>query len=276
MNKLVSKILAARRMFDLDKSYYPSDFLLDVLYAYKKRTTSTKNHIFITCFPKSGSTYITKKLRDVTGYEDGKYVYYYLRNERELSKCRFIDNMSRHTVSQHHTRATEYNVMLLNQYNVKPIVLLRNIFDVVISMRDHFLREGPANPYAYLTDDFFKLSEEQQYDQVIEMVVPWYFNYYVSWCEAERENSIPVKWMHYEDIMANKAKGMKEILDYYNIDISLEVLQAKIEDQTDKGKTRFNKGVSGRGLQILSEEQIEKIKSYTKFNPSIDFSKMGL
>ena len=129
---------------------------------YKKRI------IYISCFPKSGSSFVTRVLGNIIGIKQHRVVYKFLQNEQEIYLPAMIDaSLFKNFITQQHTRATDLNLEIFNKYKVKPIILVRNIFDIVISLRD-YMHGAPKIPMAYITKDFYKLSESQQYDFVID------------------------------------------------------------------------------------------------------------
>ncbi len=47
-------------------------------------------------------------------------------------------------VVQQHVKGTQDNVRLMKEYAIRPIVNVRNIFDVILSLQDHWERERPG------------------------------------------------------------------------------------------------------------------------------------
>ncbi len=168
-------------------------------------------------------------------------------------------------------RATNFNLTQLGKYGIKPIVLTRNIFDCIVSMRDHILKERKNNwwPMAYINNDFFTLSEAQQVDFVISFFVPWYLQFYVSWEEENKKSEL--LWIDYEDATKDLNNTLEKISAYLDIKIPRD---NNTVQQIDGG--RLNKGVSGRGKQVLSIEQISKVQSLALLYPSSNFSRIGL
>jgi hypothetical protein len=138
--------------------------------------------------PKSGSTFLANALSEVTGYPQVQLCFGYERHEQDLYLPRLVDACRKDTVTRHHMRATKFNTALLKKFNIKPVILTRNLFDVVPSIRDHLFREGFEKfPCFYCTERFADLSEEKQLDCIIDLALPWYFNFYVSWFDTWRQ-----------------------------------------------------------------------------------------
>ncbi len=240
------------------------------------RSTSTTN-IFIACFPKSGSTFLYKTLHAVTGFEVESMTFRRKRNEQDMYLPTAADAARKNSVTQQHVRATQPNLKMLNEFNIRPVVLTRNIFDIVISLRDHFYKQGQNSPMLFVDDRFYELAESDQYDMIIDMALPWYFNFYVSWFEARRTQAIDLLWTSYEEVMADKAAAIRRILTFYSLPVNEAKVENILAEAEEKRKaSRFNKGVSGRGTALLTDAQRDRVRAMTRFYPWVDFSLMGL
>lgn len=225
----------------------------------RKRVYRQTSPILIACFPKSGSTYLSELLCGLTGLSRG-----WLGAGGPLggSYSREQDAMERHfwtskrTVIQQHVKATKDNLDLFADFNVRPIVLTRNIFDIVPSIRDHWLREGVIGLGHYVPQSWFQLSEAQQYSYIIKMIVPWYFHFFVSWLDGSE--SISTLNVTYEELFSQKRDTIRKISAFYGFECSEHRIDEAINTMNPK-KTRFNKGVSGRGKELLTREHIEEI-----------------
>jgi hypothetical protein len=233
-------------------------------------------HIFIACSPKSGSTFLKNLLVSVTGFKEMFSVYAALQNEHELDLPQFISFGKDNTVTQQHSRATEANIQMMQAFGVKPVVLVRNIYDSVVSLLD-FYTKGFTFSTFFNKDEFLAFSPEERVDLLIEYVIPWYFQFVAGWQRAEKESRLDVTWLTYEEMISDKIVAVEKILKTYGMSASNEIIKQRIyEIESDGEKNRFNKGVAGRGKVVLSEEQKDKIKKLARFFPSNDFSVIGL
>src|SRR5262249_44452981 len=87
------------------------------------------NHIFIACVPKSASTFLKNLLVNVTGYRDLFTVYAAGQNEHEVYLPTLRESAHLDTVTQQHCRASDANIHLMQAFGIRPVVLVRNIFD---------------------------------------------------------------------------------------------------------------------------------------------------
>ena len=76
-------------------------------------------------------------------------------------------------------------------------------------------------------------------------------------------------WLTYDDIVTNLASTLDRIAKYYDYSFDLTQLD-QIVSQSKSDKTYFNKGVSGRGKELLSDAQLDRIKSFFRHQSQLD------
>lgn len=272
---MINKLKAYYHFLTFENNHH--SYILSAIEAFKRRKYGKKDHIMISAFPKSGSTFLSRTIENLMSYEGVSLNYpsYFDHTDTEesLSLPRIVDYLHFNTVSHQHIRASKDVILLLQKYNIKPIILVRNIYDVLVSLKDHFHNESPVRPFLYSDETFLSKPEEEQIDMLVELAVPWYINFYVSWVKA-KESLGKVYFLNYETLMSSKAEEITKILNYFEYDKNVQEISSSIE-QID-GKSRKNVGIRGRGVQLLTESQKNKIIQMTRFYPEIDFSLMGI
>jgi len=233
-------------------------------------------HIFIACVPKSASTFLKNVLASLTGYKDVFMVYAAGQTEHEIYLPTLRHTAHLDTVTQQHCRASDANVHLMQAFGIQPVVLVRNIFDSVMSLLDFYNIQG-AFYSTYFRADFQTLDEETKIDLIIDSVLPWYFQFVASWSLVEKEQRLPVHWLTYEDLIGDKQAAVQRVLNFYGLGAHEKAVAGKIAEAEGEGrKIRFNKGVSGRGLAGLTETQKERIRRFARYYPTTDFGRIGL
>ncbi len=233
-------------------------------------------HIFIACVPKSASTFLKNLLVNLTGYRDLFSVYAAGQSEHELYLPTLRDSAHLDTVTQQHCRASDANVHLMQAFDIRPIVLVRNIFDSVMSLLDFYTKQG-AFYNTYFRADFQSLDQETRIDLLIDNVVPWYMQFVASWDLVEKEKRLEITWLRYEDLIGDKPAAIAEVLKFYGLGAQQKAVEAKIRETESEGrKIRFNKGIAGRGNTGLTGSQKEKIRRLSRYYPTTDFSRIGL
>lgn len=229
---------------------------------------------FIACTPKSASTYLMRMLSEILQARITTFISAYDRTEQDINLSKVIESSFFSTVTHQHMKCSDYNLSVLKKFRIKPVILTRNIYDSIISMKNHMHNE-PDNtwwPMAYIDETFYDKSDSEQLDFIIEFFVPWYINFYVSWYKASKTDSL--LWITYDNLISNKVDTVNKVLKYYNFNRTLsEEGLLKIEENIFSS-IRFNKGNSGRGEKLLTEKQRGKVDSFIGHYPTVDFTKI--
>lgn len=245
--------------------------------------------VLVACMPKSGSTFLSALIASTPGFRREHIVPSYRRREQELSEPELLrayestqtlrrafdggalkgEFRPKGFVSQNHVRHTHETQVLLDKYGITPIVLVRNIFDIVVSLRDHVTNESVFTPLAYVDESMRDWQPEEMYSFLVDMAVPWYIHFYVSWQKANTGLIV-----RYEDLVADPRAELKRVLTYAKLPRSEEILDSTLE-KVEGVKTRKNVGKFGRG-ERLSKELKDKIKRLSSYYPDVDFSPIGL
>jgi tetratricopeptide (TPR) repeat protein len=232
-------------------------------------------HIFIACVPKSASTFLKNLLVNLTGYRDLFTVYAAGQSEHEIYLPTLRESAHLDTVTQQHCRASDANIHLMEAFGIKPVVLVRNIFDSVMSLLDFYNKGAFRN--SYFRADWQALDDETKIDLLIENVIPWYFQFVASWDLAEKQQRIELYWLTYEELVADKTSSVLKVLEFYGLGASRRDVERRIKEiESEERKIRFNKGVTGRGRSGLNDRQKGQISSLARYYPSTAFGRMGL
>jgi Sulfotransferase domain len=163
----------------------------------------------------------------------------------------------------------------MQAFEIKPVVLVRNIFDSVMSLLDFY--ENGAFYNSYFRASFQSLDEKTKIDLLIDNVIPWYFQFVASWSLVEKQKSLDIFWLSYEDLIADKPASIQNVLQFYGFGAARRGVEQKIRETESEGrKNRFNKGIKGRGDSGLSERQKKRIRRLAGYYPGTDFSRIGL
>jgi Sulfotransferase domain len=233
-------------------------------------------HLLLACQPKSGSTFLKNVLAEVTGFRDIYLFHAAELSAQELFYPVLLEFADTPTVTHQHCRATEANVQLLQAFGMRAIVLVRNLYDVLVSLRE-FFTGGAIVGTRFDVAHWHTLSPERQMDLLIDLVVPWHLEFLASWQQAERELRLPLLWLTYEEAMRDKQGTIAQILSFYGLPGPPEKIQEAIATvSATPEKNRMNKGVSGRGDAALTPSQKARILHLAAYFPSTDFSRYGL
>jgi hypothetical protein len=276
--------LARRRLLKLARhplrSARPLQNSLVVAAHFKRRfVRPSAPYVFVSCMPRTGSTFLTETLCELTGFKRVELSDAYAENEQELDVPRLLDAFAYGSVTQQHVCANGRTVGLMQDFGIRPVVLVRNIFDVVVSIRHFLLTEGCGKwPTFFTTDERFRrLDEETQYEQIVEVGVPWYFDFFVSWCDATRRGALETCWLTYEEAVTDWVGALRRIVDFYRLDAGTAGIESALARTTARASSlRLNQGLVGRGEATLHPAARDRIRRYARFYPDVDFSSIGL
>ena len=125
-------------------------------------------------------------------------------------------------------------------------MLVRNLADCAISIRDHFQKEPGEGPTAFFDESHLAMSNSDFEEAIVSLAIPWYLNFYAGWKAA---GDVPI--YDFDDYTGDPVRVMREILARASVKISESEAVAAL-DQVQKTKTRFNVGETGRG-KLLSD-----------------------
>lgn len=173
-------------------------------------------------------------------------------------------------VAQHHIRASEHTLQLIDRYHLTPIVLVRNIYDFAVSIADHIANESPVGPIAYFDDGIARLPMEDRVNAAMDLAIPWCINFYVSWWRAR-----PEAIATYEDLILGGPVRQSSHLRSIGLNTEIaEVIAA--HEMTKAQHTRLNVGVAGRGLKFVNFLRRRHVERLASYYPDVDFSLIGI
>jgi len=253
-------------------------------------------HYFIACYMKSASSFLTECIRKLTGIDAALFADRWPPDSREgvpeLSLESAVPYLAIDTVDQQHQRATQENLFILQLTECRTVVLIRNIFDCMISMTD-FMERGLAAERSFYRN-FNDYGREQRIDMTIDQYCFWYIDFYASWCYATLQHcddklkqrltktdfyltKMDAMWLSFDELTGTPEKALSRLVEYWGIGSTQEdIAQAISAAKSQPAKIRMAQGVSGRGLKELNTRQIDKIKKMASYHKGVDFSPVGI
>jgi len=153
----------------------------------------------------------------------------------------------------------------MHVFGLKPVVLVRNLYDIVISLDDHLLGESDVTAMAYVPRDFATWPSKRRHEFIAKMMMPWYFNFYVSWSDCP-----DVLMVQYTELVADPLATISRVVAHAGISCTPKMIAAALSTVRARN-TRFNVGKSGRGAE-LPDEVRELVKQQTMYYRDVDFS----
>ena len=240
-----------------------------------------KPMIVIAAAPKSGSTFLSNVVSRITELPYCRLSAAYSTNEHDLYLPALYMMNPIGCVSQLHMKGTFHNASLLKMFGIKPVILVRNIEDTIVSLANDLRSKeqldgfgSGQNGYSFLWQDhaIANLNETSLIDCIIDLAIPWYVNFHVSWYRLCTQKAVDALWVGYEDMMRDKRTVVSNILEFTGFGKGTSIDDAILNQRYAK----FNDSRSGRGSIILSEEQQSRLQRLFSYYPDIDFSRYGL
>ncbi len=235
----------------------------------KRRFRPRARCVFVAAAPKSGSTYLAAALAEATGF-----LPYFLGashlNEQDLYLPRLLDVWSLDIVCAQHARASQPNLALLSAFSIRPVVLVRDLGDSLVSLRDHLERETPITPIFDAGERFLPLPREAQLDALVDLVAPWYLAFHAGWARAPIETLL----LTYDELISDPAGTVARAATFAGAPLKRAPEEAVA--RVRRTKTRYNRGYAGRGAAQLSDDQRARLARLAAHYDDVDFSPLGI
>ena len=237
--------------------------------------------IVVAAAPRTGSTFLSIVLQEVTKLHRFRLSSGYATNEHDLYLPALCIVNDSGCISQMHMKGSFHNASLINSFKIKQIILVRNIYDIVASLFDDLRKkeETPGyhtgeNGYSFLWLDSAtkNMNDENLIDMIIDLAIPWYVNFYVSWYRLAEQNIVNPIWVNYEDMMNDKNNTIISILNFIDFPFNGEINSTILNEKY----STYNKGGSGRGNILLSDERKRKIIEKFSYYEDVNFDRFFL
>lgn len=226
-----------------------------------------RKHVLLACMPKSGSSFFASAIGEIDGFRVASVVQDYDRNEQELSELALLRFHGVNYVTQNHIRYSRAVARLSSAFNLQPVVLTRNIFDVIVSMRDHIRRVSRVWPLAYVPETLLSQNDEMIDRFIADLMVPWYLNFYFSWTLCPG-----ALWLDYESITTDPLEAMRQVAAHIELSVDDGALERALHDVRAVPLKTRNKGISGRGRELSADvrARVDRLVSHYRAVEQLD------
>ncbi|MBA5778534.1 sulfotransferase domain-containing protein [Stappia sp. F7233] len=242
-------------------------FRAGILASVAKLSPLKRSHILLACMPKSGSSFLADAISRLPGMRQTSLSLSSRHREQELDLHILARKANRNYVAQQHIKYSEETGRLLSKFDIRPIVLTRNLFDIIPSIRDHVRNESSEMPMAWLDPACANYNDAELECLIADLVMPWYVNFYVSWQHCP--NAL---WVTYDQVRTDPEGVLKEISEFSGINAGASIEQAVAAAKAER--RRFNVGASGRGENISPEAREWVCRLFSHYR-NIDFQRIG-
>ena len=240
-----------------------------------------KQLIVVAAAPRSGSTFLVNTLMQLTGLRGFRLCAAYSTNEHDLYLPALCLMNSSGCVSQLHMKGTFHNAALMRTFGIRPIILVRRIEDIVVSLQHDMRKKGRRRTagtgrdgYSFVWQDHSidSLSDERLADMIIDLALPWFVNFYVSWHRLCEQGAVDALWLTYEQMSADKEGTLRQVMGF----LGFRDIGAIEPELLSRKYGTFRDGRVGQGASTLTATQRDRIRALFAYYPGVDFCRYGL
>lgn len=225
--------------------------------------------LFIAGLPKSGTTWLAQLLGEVPGYR--------VRQPADPDECVAQHDVceavfaalpwNRYSVVKFHTRFTEANLAVIEKFNMRTIVMYRDLRDQCVSRYFHVLYDPTHRHHTRYREASQEAGLAHCIEVTIEEYLPWVQGWlpYIAAC-PDRFHEV-----RYEDLRANPEAVLTRVLHFYGIrlpDDQVIAIVARVEGKTTfdlkknltQGTGTARKGNIGEWRRYFTEAHINRFK----------------
>jgi hypothetical protein len=176
----------------------------------------------------------------------------------------YLDPVKPPVVGHLHMQALPANRNFIDMFGLKPVIMLRDIPDMLASYWDMLDTDAIARAdglNCLVPHDFLSLSRDEKADFMIDVVAPWYASYFATWKTFHDEAPQTVCVLRYDEFPNDPAGTLYRALQHAGFQTPRVKCEAAIEKVWgDRANFRFNKGVGGRGREYFSPAHLQHLE----------------
>ena len=199
--------------------------------------------------------------RDGTPYLPNLLVYY-------------LDDDLPEIVLHTHMQALAANRQLLSAFGIRPVIMLRNIPDMLASFWDMLEADPVARAQCLncvVPDGFVELSHAQKADFILDIIAPWYASYFASWKSFADESPEQVCVLRYQDFCQSPENSIQMALAHAGFAVSRNACtEALGKVWPHRSSFRYNKGTGGRAKSYFNARQLAEIARKLSHYPQLE------
>jgi len=229
--------------------YYFRYFFNDLL-SFLGKNYGGSNIIFVAGYPKSGTTWVENFIANIPGYNSriiqgpSEII---ANHELPINSFDWVP-LSGYSSIKTHINPSKNNINILIKNHIKKVVIIsRDPRDIVVSNYYHALIANPWKSSDSIYLDYKKVSKEEAMLHSFNLVAADFEPWINGWLEVGNNNEIECLFLKYEDLVNNAEIKFKEILAFYNINLSpVKFQRIMLEINQDQSKFNPEKGNVGQ------------------------------
>jgi hypothetical protein len=228
--------------------------------------TGDHTNMLVCALPKSASLYVTQLLAHSFGVANTPVGFNLKEGNLYYPRLLTLKFLDRHSISHCHAAPDPDTLHLIRSLDLRPIVLTRNVLDALVSRRDMLVKDKRAGNLlsAHAMRRFLDLPVEDQMDVVIDLFAPSYINFVAGWDEFRQARDIDPVFATYEELVADEVGFVQRVGERLGFQPAREHVERVIDGIGREGGINLATGISGRGQALLSDEQIDRVRTLAR------------
>jgi len=174
-------------------------------------------------------------------------------------------------VTHVHMQAFPANRRFIEALELKPVVMLRSVPDMMVSYLDMLATE-PASPNHWLNiaipSGYAEMDDETRADFLIDTIAPWYASYYATWQGFACDAPDRVLVLRYGDLRRDPVTALRAVLEHSGFACAEEMCELAVDAAWHtRHENRFNKGEVGRGGARFTADQQARLARMVGYYP---------
>ena len=208
--------------------------------------------ILIVGVPKSGTNWMAQLLEQIPGFKRA-----IVFDPDDCNDSHDICNdiflhlpQNAHYVMKLHTQYSTSNVEVLERFNIRPVIMYRDIRDLCVSRYYHVLNDPTHRHHAQYNSSPQDDSIMHCINQTIERYLPWIENWRLAISKQPERFFV----INYETLRQDAGLVLSRVLDYYEIDLPRETINGIVQKIASRTKfdlrenLRTRKGTARKGV----------------------------
>ena len=167
-------------------------------------------------------------------------------------------------VTHVHMQALPANRHFVEALDLKPIIMLRSVPDMLVSYLDMLTVEPASSSHwlnAAIPARFSGMTAGARMDFLLDTILPWYASYFSTWAEFAREAPERVCILRYGNVVRDPASVLQTLLAHSGLERTAQVCSLAVDAAWEtRHEHRYNRGQQGRGRVQLTAAQLARVE----------------
>ncbi len=188
-----------------------------------------------------------------------------------ISSC--LDDTAPVTVTHLHMQALTANRRFIEALGLKPIIMIRNIADMLASFLDMLEADPVARAEGLncqIPANFCEMEHGDKLDFMIDIIAPWYASYFATWKSFVDDAPGTVCVLRYHNFCNDPAEALRTAVNHAGFVTTLFRCRKSLETVwRQKENYRYNKGVRGRGRDYFTATHFARLRKQLSYYPQL-------